>query len=208
MKSFTLTLITAVASAVNISQFDAVVLPVQQTFSGYQAGSTVSSYEPTSRITRQQGRFVDLCPNAGKCDFSPDQKIGGEIIKLDTASLGNIATADLGSSDWAQNMRYEELQRAKQSLGTSTVQQQLNIQQDQMPQVLTTYKQWNMQPQEQQIFVEQPKVLQVVDLQQIAFEQQMRDLAAQDQMRQALEFQQQQQLGSFIAQKQAEESAR
>jgi len=59
-----------------------------------------------------------------------------------------------------------------------------------MPQVLTTYKQWNMQPQEQQIFVEQPKVLQVVDLQQIAFEQQMRDLAAQDQMRQALEFQQ------------------
>ena len=125
MKSFALTLIAAVACAVDINQ-----------------------YQPTSRITRQQGRFVDLCPNAGKCDFSPDQKIGGEIIQLDTASLGNIATANLGSSDYAQNMRYQQLQEAKQVLGTSTVQQQLNLQPEQMPQVLTahTYRQWNIQP--------------------------------------------------------------
>ena len=39
-----------------------------------------------------------MCPNAGKCDFSPDQKIGGEIINLDTASLEtDLAAADLGS---------------------------------------------------------------------------------------------------------------
>ena len=39
-----------------------------------------------------------MCPNAGKCDFGPDQKIGGEIINLDTASLEqNLAAADLGS---------------------------------------------------------------------------------------------------------------
>jgi hypothetical protein len=40
-------------------------------------------------MARQKGRFVDLCPNAGKCDFSPDQKIGGEILTVDTASVVN-----------------------------------------------------------------------------------------------------------------------
>ena len=77
-------------------------MPEQKTASGYSVGSYVhaGAYEPAGAATGSKGkRFVDLCPNAGKCDFSPDQKIGGEIINLDTASLEtNLAAADLGSS--------------------------------------------------------------------------------------------------------------
>lgn len=63
-------------------------------------------------MPRQTGRFVDLCPNAGKCDYSPDQKIGGEIINLDINEIqANLGGANLGSSDFGQNMRYEALQR-------------------------------------------------------------------------------------------------
>jgi hypothetical protein len=98
-------------------------------------------YQPTRKIARQQGRFVDLCPNAGKCDFSPDQKIGGEIIELDASSLGNIQSANLGSSDMAQQMRYEALQKSKQ-----VDFQQVGVQQ---PQILATEttRQWSTQPQ-------------------------------------------------------------
>lgn len=65
-------------------------------------------------MARQAGRFVDLCPNAGKCDFSPDQKTGGEIINLDIEAVkNNMANADLGRSDWQQNMRYQQLQQQK-----------------------------------------------------------------------------------------------
>lgn len=67
-------------------------------------------------MARQKGRFVDLCPNAGKCDYSPDQKIGGEIINLDTAEIqANLGAADLGRSDIMQNMRYDALQRWKET---------------------------------------------------------------------------------------------
>ena len=63
-------------------------------------------------MARQQGRFVDLCPNAGKCDFSPDQKIGGEILNIDTAAIENsMATVDLAEQDKvAQAARYDQLQ--------------------------------------------------------------------------------------------------
>jgi len=64
MKSIVLLLITAVASAADRDV-----------------------YEQVRKSARQTGRFVDLCPNAGKCDFSPDQKIGGEIIELDTSDF-------------------------------------------------------------------------------------------------------------------------
>jgi hypothetical protein len=120
MKSLALILLAAAASAVTLEseQYVASVLPEQKTAVGYSVGSFVQSgtgaYEPVRKEARQKGRFVDLCPNAGKCDFSPDQKIGGEIINLDTAEIEkNLAAANLGVSDYQQNLRYEALQRSK-----------------------------------------------------------------------------------------------
>ncbi len=112
MKSFALILIAAVASAVTLEteQFIPSALPEQKTALGYEVGAF--AFEP--KIARQKGRFVDLCPNAGKCDFSPDQKIGGEILNIDIEAVkNNMATADLGSSSYAtaaaQKMRYDQL---------------------------------------------------------------------------------------------------
>ena len=50
-----------------------------------------------------------MCPNAGKCDFSPDQKIGGEILNIDIAKVrGNMAAADLGTANaYNQRIAYE-----------------------------------------------------------------------------------------------------
>lgn len=112
MKSFALALIAVVASAVAVEteQFIPSTLPEQKTALGYQVGAF--AFEP--KIARQKGRFVDLCPNAGKCDFSPDQKIGGEILNIDiNAVKNNMATADLGASNYAtaqaQKLRYDQL---------------------------------------------------------------------------------------------------
>lgn len=121
MKSLALLLLAAAASAVTLESeqtYIPSVLPEQKTAVGYSVGSFVHSaataYEPTRKVARQKGRFVDLCPNAGKCDFSPDQKIGGEIINLDTAEIEkNLAAADLGVSDFQQNLRYQQLQQQK-----------------------------------------------------------------------------------------------
>ena len=82
MKSFALFLIAAVASAVSLESEQSYIptrLPEQKTALGYEVGA----YVHTGKVARQQGRFVDLCPTAGKCDFSPDQKIGGEILNID-----------------------------------------------------------------------------------------------------------------------------
>lgn len=84
MKSFALILLTAVASAVDLEQYMPSVLPEQKTAIGYSVGSYVHSVgQDQPQVAKKGGRFVDLCPNAGKCDFSPDQKQGGEIINLD-----------------------------------------------------------------------------------------------------------------------------
>ena len=50
-----------------------------------------------------------MCPNAGKCDFSPDQKIGGEILNIDIATVrNNMAAADLGTENaYNQRIAYE-----------------------------------------------------------------------------------------------------
>lgn len=119
MKSLALLLLAAAASAITLESeqnYIPSVLPEQKTAVGYSVGSYVHSaagtFEPTRKVARQKGRFVDLCPNAGKCDFSPDQKIGGEIINLDTAEIEkNLAAADLGVSDFQQNLRYQQLQQ-------------------------------------------------------------------------------------------------
>ena len=108
MKSLALVLISAAASAVEQMKFiPTTLVPEQQRFdTGIPVDSSMDTeYEPVRKIGRQMGRFVDLCPNAGKCDFSPDQKIGGEIIELDSSQLGNIETADLGSSKIEQQLR-------------------------------------------------------------------------------------------------------
>ena len=104
-------LIAAVASAVSLESeqiYSASILPEQKTAAGYEVGA----YVQTGKTARQVGRFVDLCPNAGKCDFSPDQKIGGEILNIDIEAVkNNMAAADLGTSNAAaQKFNYERLQ--------------------------------------------------------------------------------------------------
>ncbi len=88
MKSLALIILAAAASAVTLEseQYIASVLPEQKTAVGYSVGSFVQSgtgaYEPVRKVARQKERFVDLCPNAGNCDFTPDKKISGEDIDL------------------------------------------------------------------------------------------------------------------------------
>lgn len=77
-----------------------------------QVGQQLQEAAPTE--ARKKGRFVDLCPNAGKCDFSPDQKIGGEIINLDIEAVKqNMANVDLGAQSWAQNLSYQQANQQK-----------------------------------------------------------------------------------------------
>jgi hypothetical protein len=75
--------------------------------------ATTSKAYSTGKVARQKGRFVDLCPNAGKCDFSPDQKIGGEIVNIENipgstsfiSNLGNVQ--NVGASEYDQKLLTE-----------------------------------------------------------------------------------------------------
>ena len=75
--------------------------------------ATTSKAFSTGKVARQKGRFVDLCPNAGKCDFSPDQKIGGEIVNINdvpaaTSLISNLgSTQNIGASEYDQKLLTE-----------------------------------------------------------------------------------------------------